>query len=349
MDARQLRRVMTRALALVSPLATGVSLTQLSACFCSDERRSELRELELPPGWTRSDDAVRDGEHVYYGSPDDPEIDSDACNQLCQSTVDGCRIIVQCEPPAGEGGADSAGFGCDSDALEVPFDFYVVCEETYAISCGRRPHGMRPMRARGASAVGAYFAELTQLEAASIDAFAILRDQLRAHEAPASLLRAAAIARRDEQRHTRVMNALAHRFGGLVPRRRSIPIPSSRSLRDIAVENVREGCVRETFGAASALWQASHAQDRRVRAALRHIAEDEIRHGALAWRVASWAESRLSATDRAAVRHAREDAWQTLERELAAEPPAELVHIAGVPRASVARSLLARLGEQLPS
>jgi len=63
-----------------------------------------------------------------------------------------------------------------------------------------------------------------------------------------------------------------------------------RSLYEIAVE----GCVRETFGALEATFQAKNANDPQIRRVMRRIAEDETRHAALAWRVAAWIEPRLS-------------------------------------------------------
>ena len=51
-----------------------------------------------------------------------------------------------------------------------------------------------------------------------------------------------------------------------------------RELEAIAIENAVEGCVRESFGALLATWQAKTAGDARVRAAMKRIARDETRH-----------------------------------------------------------------------
>jgi hypothetical protein len=47
-----------------------------------------------------------------------------------------------------------------------------------------------------------------------------------------------------------------------------------RSLVELALENIREGCVRETWGAACAVVQSMKATDLEVRRAMRAIARD---------------------------------------------------------------------------
>src|SRR5262249_1654863 len=59
------------------------------------------------------------------------------------------------------------------------------------------------------------------------------------------------------------------------------------------------GCVRETYGAPVARFQAEHAQDPAVAHLMAGIARDEARHAALSWAVARWAETRLDAAARA--------------------------------------------------
>jgi hypothetical protein len=212
---------------------------------------------------------------------------------------------------------------------------------------GRRPEGLLAARApRTASAVGARFAQMARLERASVTAFEVLRDELVAQGAPARLVRSATRARRDELRHARSVGALARRFGADVERPR-VAKAGARSLREIAIENAVEGCVRETWGALEATWQARAASDPRVAATMARIAEDETHHAALAWQVAAWAEQKLSARDRRAVRRAREAAVRSLKRELAAEPHASLVRVAGAPNAARARALLAVLERSL--
>jgi hypothetical protein len=110
--------------------------------------------------------------------------------------------------------------------------------------------------------------------------------------------------------------------------RRKVAAPS---LEALAVENVREGCVRETYGALAAMAQAARASDGRTRRVMRSIAADETRHAALAWRVHSWAMDALSADARARVLAAARTAQRTLLQELAAPPPPEVRVALGVP------------------
>lgn len=184
-----------------------------------------------------------------------------------------------------------------------------------------------------------WFAETAVLEAASVDAFAILRDELAAHGAPRGLQRAAERARRDEVRHALVTCALARRHGASPhrPRTRRGPV---RSLEAMATENAVEGCVRETFGVLVGMWQARFARDAHVREAMKRIAVDEMRHAALGWQVAKWAESRLDESARARVRSAQTAAVAELAAQVGSDPAPEVMREAGVPSARAARTLL---------
>jgi hypothetical protein len=182
-------------------------------------------------------------------------------------------------------------------------------------------------------------AQLAQLEAASVPAFARLRRELHAHGAPRSLLRATSRARRDEVRHARNMKALARRRGGAVPAATMESVPP-RSLEAIAMENVVEGCVRETYGALLATWQSMHARDREVREAMKRIARDETRHASLAWRAHRWMNLRLDRAARARLVEARLATIAKLRMELAIEPHFEAIRDLGVPSARHAVALL---------
>ncbi|HEY2366099.1 MAG TPA: ferritin-like domain-containing protein, partial [Polyangiaceae bacterium] len=143
-------------------------------------------------------------------------------------------------------------------------------------SGGRRPEGLVPRDARSASSVGAFFAHAAHLEAASVYAFARMRGELRTLRAPSRLVSRATRAIADERRHARVVSALARRYGG-TPSRPRVKRTRRRSVEAIAIENATEGCVRETFAALVAHWQALHARDPIVRAAYARIARDETR------------------------------------------------------------------------
>src|SRR5262249_10142709 len=114
---------------------------------------------------------------------------------------------------------------------------------------GRRPEGFDPSSpAAGGAPLGAFFAELARLEAASIAAFDRLPDELVEHGAPDELVLAAERSRQDEVEHTRVMTRLARRHGA-APAHVHRGTRRPRPLAEIVRENMVEGCIRETFGA----------------------------------------------------------------------------------------------------
>jgi hypothetical protein len=106
-----------------------------------------------------------------------------------------------------------------------------------------------------------------------------------------------------------------------------------------------EGCVRETFGAMVAHWQALHAPDAATRRTFARIARDETRHAALAWSIAKWASQKLDPKSRARLARIRRDAVAALADELSAshlrlEPPADVARTLGLPTAQQATALL---------
>ena len=212
---------------------------------------------------------------------------------------------------------------------------------------GRRPDGLLARDDFGdAREVGSFFAYAAYLEAASVEAFRILRDELAFHRAPRRLVCAAEAAAKDEIRHAKMMGALTRRFGG-APRAANVERRDLRSVEALAIENAVEGCVRETFGAIVAMWQAERAADPVVRAAMARVAKDEAGHASLAWAVARWAHGRLGKAARRRVAKARRDAVAALHAELRYEPSPSLVARAGMPPAAKARELAAALEASL--
>jgi hypothetical protein len=65
-----------------------------------------------------------------------------------------------------------------------------------------------------------------------------------------------------------------------------------------------------------------------------------MRHAALAWAVDAWCMPLLTTRARRRVRRARAAALRALHGEVLAEPSAELVAEAGLPRASEGRALV---------
>jgi hypothetical protein len=209
---------------------------------------------------------------------------------------------------------------------------------------GRRPEGFDPTmdKVDGRAPLGAFFAELARLEAASIDAFDRLRDELVEHGAPDDLVLAAERSRQDEVDHARVMTRLARRHGAS-PSSVSRGTRRRRPLAEIARENMVEGCIRETFGALIAAWQASHSPDPEIAAALDRIARDELRHAALSWAIAKWSESSLSDEERASIAAAREAAIADLLDEAERPLHPDLIDVAGLPSGATQKQMLDEL------
>jgi hypothetical protein len=272
---------------------------------------------------------------------------------------------------AADGGPSAdAGTNDDGTCIEEPINCYDVCaagswsssvmvscrevpaptgsrnvECTLQMPCGRKTAG-QPTAPVIHSDVGSWLAAAAFIEAGSIDAFERLADELRRHGAPRSLIREARRSARDEVRHARIIERLTRKHGSkpIAPQRASLP--RSRTLVEVALENAREGCVRETFGALIALHQARYAHDREMRAAMRTVARDETRHAALAWSIDRWIEKRVSPGVRRRIERARRAEIEKLAAELR-DPPAAHRRALGVPGARRARSMLVILAQGL--
>jgi hypothetical protein len=209
------------------------------------------------------------------------------------------------------------------------------------VTTGRRPPNLLdPNGPIARNPLAALFSGAARLEAASVPAFRLLARELSAHGAPARLVRAARAAACDEVRHTRATAALARRYGAEPVKPVIGKLPRARSLAAIAVENAVEGCVRETYGALVALWQARTAADPAVAAAMGPIARDETRHAELARKVADWSTPRLAPAARRRVSDARARAFAELRVEATRPVPAALVALAGLPSPKTAARLL---------
>jgi hypothetical protein len=223
----------------------------------------------------------------------------------------------------------------------------ITCTQPGACGAGRRPEGLAtPTFANSGDTPAGWLARAAFLEAASVDAFRLLRRDLRALGAPRRLQRAASRAARDERRHARQMRSFARRHGASVPAP-AVHTDERPSLEALAVHNAAEGCVRETFGALLAQWQAGAAGDRALGAALSRIARDEARHAALAWAIDAWARRRLTRAARARVDGAREEAARALVAEASLACPEALITTLGLPEGPRAEQLAAGLARAL--
>ena len=251
-----------------------------------------------------------------------------------------------------------SGSGCGDDVERHVV--HVSAEGTVAVTAnetikkgdpncaiGRRPAGLLVATAPVREGLGALFARIARLEAASVPAFERLEVELREHGAPASLLAGCRRAARDEIRHARVMAALARRHGSEPDLPVLLP-EAARSLEALATENAIEGCVRETYGALVATYQAMNATDRRIARVMRGIARDETRHAALSWAIDAWVRTRLDAAANARIDRAKIEALRVLESELVCEAPFDgELERAGFPAPAVARTMFAALATEV--
>jgi hypothetical protein len=212
---------------------------------------------------------------------------------------------------------------------------------------GRRPEGLRSQHlGKGASALGEHFARMAHLEHASVAAFDVLALELAEHGAPEELIAWACRSASDEVRHTAITRELAHRFDAN-PTEAEVVARPLRSLEAIAIENAREGCVRECYGAALGWYQAHSSSDVDIAAAMAQIADDETNHAALAFAVDAWACSRLDERSRARVAAARAEAVTTLRCELSLAPDPSTREALGLPDAIGALRLCTVLEQSL--
>jgi hypothetical protein len=279
-----------------------------------------------------NDGGLADGALTLY---DDCFFSTNNCPQVCPG-----ELFFNCS---------IYGNACDAGVLlQKPTDPIIVDCVPCPNGVGRKPRGLATPASRRAknNALGNYFANAAHLEAASVHAFRILRRELRCFGAPKTLVDAAKRAERDEVRHARITTRIARAHGATPPKVR-VKRGAARSLEAVATENAVEGCVRETFGALVAMWQAERASDAGIADAMKAIAVDETRHAELAWNVAAWADGTLDAKARRRVNALKNKAISDLEKEIAVQPHADLIARAGVPTAAEQRRLLAALSQHL--
>jgi hypothetical protein len=122
-----------------------------------------------------------------------------------------------------------------------------------------------------------------------------------------------------------------------------------RSLLEIALDNAREGCVRETFGALLATYQAAGAEDGHVRNVMAGIAADETRHAMLSWKLMAWLSPLLSEREQMHVDEAKAEAQAALALEIETALPESVRRTLGMPSPEVAALLLRQMSLALPS
>ncbi|MEZ4383864.1 MAG: ferritin-like domain-containing protein [Nannocystaceae bacterium] len=226
--------------------------------------------------------------------------DEARCEQACAAVMayDPADVYID--------SVDSCEVTGDDAHLAAPWDpentlVTVTCTATliFASGCtGRRPLGHREADL-DARTPGAWLALQAHLERASVSAFRELAGWLARRGAPTALVERCRLAEDDEVRHAARLGELAREAGAEVP-----PTEADAARDDIyavALHNATEGCVGEAFAAIVAAHQARSAEGSELRALFEELAEDELRHGQLAWDLHSWLIEQLSPAQAQAV------------------------------------------------
>jgi hypothetical protein len=255
--------------------------------------------------------------------------------------------------PTADGGTQDSNLCYQLCSWDEPDCYYYELPEAgYYLTCGAGCIGRLHDGARAdaastcaslASDAGDFLADAARLEAASIHAFEIVAKELEAFGAPADLVARAREAANEERRHARVVAALAVRRGSSPRAPSKITRRATRELRALAIENAIEGCVRETYGAALATFQASRAAADDVREAMRTIARDESSHAALSFAIDAWLATRLDEDDRRDVDAARAKAIDALASHLEDAPARAFDAELGMPAREEARAMFGEL------
>ena len=272
-----------------------------------------------------------------------------------QAMVDRCRTAggydsIECEPMCRElivrelGGPPDDVYSCYlSEDTNTATAVTARVSWTVGPMCvgGRRPAGYAASLVDGRS-VGGFLAEQARLEAASVRAFLELAHALAFHGAPSALVQACRAAAGDEIVHAVLIGRLARAFG-VTPIIDDAPPASLPALEALARANAVEGCIRETWGAAVATWQAHASSHPAIRAAMRQIAPDETKHANLSDAIHQWAMQQLDSDARERVGIARAIALAELANSLECAVPECLVDIAGLPPKHIATLLLSAM------
>jgi hypothetical protein len=206
-----------------------------------------------------------------------------------------------------------------------------MVRSTFHIVEGRRPEGFSaPDSNEEASVLGDYFARAAYHDIASASAFLRLARELEQHGAPACLVDGCRSAHDAELRHAQSFGDLAEDYGVVAPAPPSLTM-SVRPLVAVALEDIVEGLVRETYGAVVAMFRARSAGTASIRPVMKAIARDEQAHARLARDLAAWFAETLDETENVWIDNAMGHAARALSREVDIEVAGTLSWEVGVP------------------
>ena len=228
-------------------------------------------------------------------------LSEDQCAALCDYQFDRQRFryvyeVLECQQ--------------DGPDTELPGNELITCTAQTTYYCEGRLHN-GSSTASCEDSVGSWCARAAHNETVSVASFAKLHRSLSQLGAPQSLLTKCLSAASDEIRHARQMVQLAKQHQAPLP---ALQFGDSQPCRvELAIDNVVEGCVKETFAALIALHQAKHAQNNEIRQAMKTIAQDELQHAQLAMDIHEWLLAQLTETEKAQVAEAKLQALTELE------------------------------------
>jgi len=210
---------------------------------------------------------------------------------------------------------------------------------------GRKPPGQvnfLDVEIADISSIGNVLARHAAYEAASVIAFVHLKQELSFYNAPVAILKRIDKAIEDEKRHALQVEILAQRYDRQI-KKFDVDATPIRNLEAIAIDNMKEGCIGETWGALVGLFQAEHAKDKVIATTMYLIAVDEVDHAALSWEIHDWITDQLSEEACLRVEFTKKAALASLR--LKAERPVEqnLSLLAGFPEPQTSKVLVDKL------
>ena len=247
---------------------------------------------------------------VYYSQDMADVISVDTC----ETDVDLAELNSDLQATS-----DTGNTGNTEDTANPKVYGNVDCTGTARPMCmGRRPMGHIEHQSSNQD-LGNHFANCAYLEAASVDAFIELAEQLRSWGASEALIQRCMVAAEEERAHTMLMDILAKKYDGHRPEPSAEP-QSNTTLFEVALHNAVEGCINEAWAACVAMYQSLHADDA-LKPIFAQIAKDEIEHAQLSWDLHSWFCAQLSAEERREVHVAQLDAIRQLQNHTSTDHP----------------------------
>lgn len=312
-----------------------LGMTQVGCAEC--DNTGALGPFDV--SFTLDEVTVQDviGDETWAGGD---EVTPEMCTSLCDYAFRGDLVAIEnCETEWVQ--------PMPSEEQEFTSSLLVECDGTANsfMLCGRRPHEYAEPETVPADALAAFLVQSAHLEACSVVAFRELARQLKQLGATQDLIQRCLEAAEDEVLHTRLMTELAEAEHVTVPEV-ALPVQKQISLFEIARHNAIEGCVYETWAAVQAHVYAQTAADPKLRSVMARIAEDETRHGQLAWDLHTWFMGQVTEAQRLQITEEQAEALAELPQHARLQARG-LPHELGRPKHSfeqVARVFIQRSG-----